>query len=58
MWAIRYALEAVALNESACTEAADLGAIDAVLPEWRGQPHSATIILPPLAVLWLVPEGQ
>ena len=34
------------------------GAIDAVLPEWRGQPHSATITLPPLAVLWLVPEGQ
>ena len=34
------------------------GFVDAVLPEWRGQPCSAAVTLPPLAVVWLVPEAQ
>ena len=25
---------------------------------WHGQPFSAEVTLPPLAVLWLVPEEQ
>ena len=39
----------------------DVGNAGAVIAEavgWGGQAHSAAITLPPLAVLWLVPEGQ
>jgi 1,4-alpha-glucan branching enzyme len=32
------------------------GAVDAVDTEWHGQPWSAEMTLPPLAVLWLSPE--
>jgi len=35
----------------------NLGAVEAVPESWHGQPASAELTLPPLAVLWLVPEG-
>ena len=34
------------------------GAIEAEAVPYNGQPFSAEITLPPLAVLWLVPEDQ
>jgi 1,4-alpha-glucan branching enzyme len=33
------------------------GAVDAVPESWHGLPASATLTLPPLAVLWLTPDG-
>jgi 1,4-alpha-glucan branching enzyme len=35
----------------------NLGSVLADDTEWNGQPHSAPMSLPPLAVLWLTPEG-
>jgi 1,4-alpha-glucan branching enzyme len=35
----------------------NLGAVHADDREWNGQPHSASMTLPPLGVLWLAPEG-
>jgi 1,4-alpha-glucan branching enzyme len=35
----------------------NLGAVEAVEEEWHGRPASATIVVPPLAVLWLAPES-
>ena len=35
----------------------NLGAVEAVLEPWHSQPASAELTLPPLAVLWLTPEG-
>jgi 1,4-alpha-glucan branching enzyme len=34
----------------------NLGGVEAEAVGWHGQPYSATITLPPLSVLWLVPE--
>jgi 1,4-alpha-glucan branching enzyme len=34
----------------------NLGGVEAVAEPWHGRPASATIALPPLGVLWLVPE--
>jgi 1,4-alpha-glucan branching enzyme len=34
----------------------NLGMIEAVPEPWHGQPASAVLTLPPLAVLWLAPE--
>jgi 1,4-alpha-glucan branching enzyme len=36
----------------------NLGGVDAEQRAWQGQPYSAELILPPLGVLWLVPEGR
>jgi len=36
--------------------AGNLGAVDAVAEPCHGQPASAALTLPPLAVLWLVPD--
>jgi len=36
----------------------NLGAVEAVAEPWHGQPASARLTLPPLAVLWLVPDTQ
>jgi len=33
------------------------GGVDAEASPWQGQPYSAEITLPPLGVVWLVPEG-
>jgi 1,4-alpha-glucan branching enzyme len=35
----------------------NLGVVDAVAEPWHGRPASAVITLPPLGVLWLVPES-
>ena len=35
----------------------NLGVVDAVPEPWHGRPASAVITLPPLGVLWLVPEA-
>ncbi len=35
----------------------NLGVVKAVAEPWHGQPASARLTLPPLAVLWLVPEA-
>jgi 1,4-alpha-glucan branching enzyme len=32
------------------------GVVDAAGESWHGLPHSADVVLPPLSVLWLVPE--
>ncbi|HEY1917240.1 MAG TPA: 1,4-alpha-glucan branching protein GlgB [Streptosporangiaceae bacterium] len=34
----------------------NLGGVEAVAESWHGRPASATITVPPLGVLWLVPE--
>jgi 1,4-alpha-glucan branching enzyme len=34
----------------------NLGGVEADASPWQGQPYSAELTLPPLAVLWLVPE--
>jgi 1,4-alpha-glucan branching enzyme len=34
------------------------GSVEAEATPWHGQPHSAQLTLPPLAVLWLVPERE
>jgi 1,4-alpha-glucan branching enzyme len=39
----------------------DVGNLGAVVPEpipWHGQPVSAEVTLPPLAAIWLVPDGD
>jgi 1,4-alpha-glucan branching enzyme len=36
----------------------NLGGVDAEAVPWHGQPCSASITLPPLGVIWLVPEGR
>ena len=39
----------------------DVGNLGAVEPEpvpWHGQPVSAEVTLPPLAAVWLVPDGS
>ena len=33
------------------------GAVHADGETWHGQPHSAHVTLPPLSVLWLVPDS-
>jgi 1,4-alpha-glucan branching enzyme len=39
------------------SEVGNLGAVEAVPTPWHGRPASATITLPPLAVLWLAADG-
>ena len=34
----------------------NLGAVDAEAYAWHGQPCSVALTLPPLGVVWLVPE--
>jgi 1,4-alpha-glucan branching enzyme len=34
----------------------NLGAVQAIPKPWHGRPASATIVLPPLSVLWLTPD--
>jgi 1,4-alpha-glucan branching enzyme len=34
----------------------NLGAVHAIPDPWNGQPASATIVVPPLGVVWLVPD--
>jgi 1,4-alpha-glucan branching enzyme len=34
----------------------NLGAVTALPRPWHGRPASASIVLPPLAVLWLAPD--
>ena len=36
----------------------NLGAVEAVAEPWHGQPASAVLTLPPLGVLWLVPDDE
>jgi 1,4-alpha-glucan branching enzyme len=36
----------------------NLGAIQAVPETWNGKPASATIVVPPLGVVWLVPDDS
>jgi 1,4-alpha-glucan branching enzyme len=38
------------------SDVGNLGGIDASGPAWHDQPQSAELRLPPLAVVWLVPE--
>ena len=38
------------------TDVGNLGGIDAEGVPWHDQPYSAELTLPPLGVLWLVPE--
>lgn len=48
-------------TDSALYGGSDVGNLGAVLAEpipWHGQEHSAALTLPPLAVLWLVPDEQ
>jgi 1,4-alpha-glucan branching enzyme len=33
-----------------------MGGVDAETVPWHGQPFSAELTLPPLAVVWLVPD--
>jgi 1,4-alpha-glucan branching enzyme len=39
------------------TNTGNMGSVEAEPIPWHGQPFSAEITLPPLAALWLVPEG-
>jgi 1,4-alpha-glucan branching enzyme len=34
----------------------NLGVVTAVPKPWHGRPASASIVLPPMSVLWLTPE--
>ncbi len=34
----------------------NLGAVEAGEPGWHGQPYAASMTVPPLAVVWLIPE--
>jgi 1,4-alpha-glucan branching enzyme len=34
----------------------NLGTVQAIPKPWHGRPASASIVLPPLSVLWLAPE--
>ena len=36
----------------------NLGVVTATDDPHQGQPHSATLVVPPLGAVWLVPEGQ
>jgi 1,4-alpha-glucan branching enzyme len=36
----------------------NLGEVKADARPWHDQPFSAEVTLPPLGVVWLVPEGQ
>ncbi|MDQ3382449.1 MAG: alpha amylase C-terminal domain-containing protein, partial [Actinomycetota bacterium] len=36
----------------------NLGTVTASAQPQQGQPHSATLVVPPLGVLWLVPEER
>jgi 1,4-alpha-glucan branching enzyme len=36
----------------------NLGAVEAVPRPWHGRPASATIVVPPLSVIWLAPDTQ
>jgi 1,4-alpha-glucan branching enzyme len=38
------------------SDAGNLGGVDASGPPWHEQPQSAELRLPPLGVVWLVPE--
>jgi 1,4-alpha-glucan branching enzyme len=38
------------------TDVGNLGGVDAESHAWHDQPFSAEITLPPLAVVWFVPE--
>ncbi|MBW3614055.1 MAG: 1,4-alpha-glucan branching protein GlgB [Actinobacteria bacterium] len=38
------------------SDVGNAGAVEAAEGSWHGLPHSATVVLPPLSVLWLVPE--
>jgi len=38
------------------TDTGNLGGVDATAQGWHGQPCSAEVTLPPLGVVWLVPE--
>jgi 1,4-alpha-glucan branching enzyme len=40
------------------TDTGNLGGVDAEPVPWHGQPCSAEVTLPPLAVVWLVPEKR
>jgi len=40
------------------TNVGNLGGVEAEPNPWQGQPFSAELTLPPLGVVWLVPEGQ
>jgi 1,4-alpha-glucan branching enzyme len=39
------------------TDTGNLGGVDATAQGWHGQPFSAEVTLPPLGVVWLVPEA-
>ncbi|HEY5187632.1 MAG TPA: 1,4-alpha-glucan branching protein GlgB, partial [Solirubrobacteraceae bacterium] len=48
-------------TDSAYYGGSDMGNLGAVVPEpipWNDQPFSAELTLPPLAAMWLVPEGD
>ena len=38
------------------SDVGNTGAIETQTGEWRGQPCSATVTLPPLGVVWFVPD--
>jgi 1,4-alpha-glucan branching enzyme len=40
------------------SDVGNLGAVEATDESWHGQPYSAEVTLPPLGVVYLVPEGQ
>jgi 1,4-alpha-glucan branching enzyme len=40
------------------TNTGNLGAVEAEPVPWHDQPYSVEITLPPLAALWLVPDGD
>ncbi len=39
------------------SDVGNFGGVEADGPGWSGQPHSATVNLPPLGAVWLVPEA-
>jgi 1,4-alpha-glucan branching enzyme len=40
------------------SDTGNLGGVEAEAVGWHGQPYSAEVTLPPLGVVWLVPESQ
>jgi 1,4-alpha-glucan branching enzyme len=40
------------------SDVGNLGGVEALDEPWHGQPYSADVTLPPLAVVYLVPDGQ
>ncbi len=40
------------------TDTGNLGGVDAGPQSWHGQPFSAEVTLPPLGVVWLVPDAD